>query len=55
MRAQDLDGSPIMDYAIEINLTIPPSPSFSGGRTDVPVVSGLENGVSREARRRRLW
>jgi E3 ubiquitin-protein ligase RNF5 len=41
-----------MDNAIEINLTT--SPSSSRTRTDVPRVSDLENGVSHEARRRRL-
>lgn len=56
----DIDASVVnlvnhtMDNATEVNLTIPSSPSSSRTRTDVPGFSGLENGVSRETRRRRL-
>lgn len=42
------------DNASEINLVLPLSPSFSRTRSGVPRVSGLDNGVSRAARRRRL-
>jgi len=43
-----------MDNAIEINLVLPPSPSSSRTRSGAPRVSGLDDGVSRAARRRRL-
>lgn len=43
-----------MDGAIEVNSTLLPSSSSSRRRTDVPGVPDLDNGVSREARRRRL-
>ncbi|KAK7853422.1 uncharacterized protein LOC112029554 [Quercus suber] len=42
------------DNASEINLVLAPSPSFSRTRSGAPRVSGLDNGVSRAARRRRL-